>query len=389
MTSRTVYVGLGATGKSLYERTTTGSTVKHVHFIYAGAGHGGNAFRAADPRRRRRGDREQVLQLRPPRLGDRDERRHGPRRLVADRRPRRDGAGLRRLGRAAQSDGTAANPASFNLPPGNREFTGQEQIPNVGLVNMNGRLYDPSLGRFLSPDPNVQFVADLQSYNRYAYVANNPLRYTDPTGYFSWDDVGGFFKKTFGNPLTDFEIGASLVVCAGSGAACIVAGLLIAGMNVGIAVANGAGFGQTIALTLLGMGIGVVTGGAAGGGLVGLLVGTASAAVTTGISNVVAGRAFFGYDMLGAAFLSAAQGAASLGLQQVIAASQASIGRAWASDPQGAGVDDKQRRGRRFGEPVTPARQGRFVMPIFTTTAGYRLGKIPRGKAHGGIRPTT
>jgi RHS repeat-associated protein len=49
---------------------------------------------------------------------------------------------------------------------------------------MNGRVYDPDLGRFLSPDPNIQFVADLQSYNRYTYAANNPLKYTDPTGYF-------------------------------------------------------------------------------------------------------------------------------------------------------------------------------------------------------------
>ena len=47
---------------------------------------------------------------------------------------------------------------------------------------MNGRIYDPTVGRFLSPDPNVQFASNLQSYNRYSYAAGNPLRYTDPTG---------------------------------------------------------------------------------------------------------------------------------------------------------------------------------------------------------------
>ena len=73
------------------------------------------------------------------------------------------------------------------------KVTGHEQIPNVGLVNMNGRLYDPALGRFLSPDRNVQFVTDLQSYNRYSYAQNNPLKYTDPTGY----DLGDFFKSFF------------------------------------------------------------------------------------------------------------------------------------------------------------------------------------------------
>jgi hypothetical protein len=48
---------------------------------------------------------------------------------------------------------------------------------------MNGRVYDPALGRFLSPDPVVQAPYDTQGQNRYAYVRNNPLRYTDPSGY--------------------------------------------------------------------------------------------------------------------------------------------------------------------------------------------------------------
>jgi RHS repeat-associated protein len=88
------------------------------------------------------------------------------------------------LGARRSPDGHSADPASFQPLPGHREFTGHETIPGVGLVNMNGRVYDPVIGRFLSPDPNVQFAADLQSYNRYSYVLNNPLRYTDPTGYF-------------------------------------------------------------------------------------------------------------------------------------------------------------------------------------------------------------
>lgn len=54
---------------------------------------------------------------------------------------------------------------------------------------MNGRVYDPILGRFLSADPNVDGVEDAQGYNRYSYVGNNPLGATDPTGYFSLKDV--------------------------------------------------------------------------------------------------------------------------------------------------------------------------------------------------------
>ena len=48
---------------------------------------------------------------------------------------------------------------------------------------MNGRIYDPTLGRFLTPDPLVQAPHYSQSWNRYTYVFNNPMRYIDPTGY--------------------------------------------------------------------------------------------------------------------------------------------------------------------------------------------------------------
>jgi len=47
---------------------------------------------------------------------------------------------------------------------------------------MNGRMYDPRLGRFLSPDPFVQAPSNPQNYNRYSYCLNNPLKYTDPEG---------------------------------------------------------------------------------------------------------------------------------------------------------------------------------------------------------------
>ncbi len=56
---------------------------------------------------------------------------------------------------------------------------------------MNGRIYDPLMGRFMSADPFIQAPFELQSHNRYAYVMNNPLGYTDPSGYFSW---GGLFR---------------------------------------------------------------------------------------------------------------------------------------------------------------------------------------------------
>ncbi|QHV95638.1 RHS repeat-associated core domain-containing protein [Spirosoma endbachense] len=66
-----------------------------------------------------------------------------------------------------------------------RGFTDHEHYDLFSLIDMNGRVYDPVLGRFLSPDPFIQDMTDLQALNRYSYCNNNPLSYTDPSGY-SW-----------------------------------------------------------------------------------------------------------------------------------------------------------------------------------------------------------
>jgi RHS repeat-associated protein len=63
-----------------------------------------------------------------------------------------------------------------------RGYTGHEHIPEFGLINMNGRMYDSALGRFLSPDDHVQLPDLCQNYNRFSYCLNNPLKYTDPSG---------------------------------------------------------------------------------------------------------------------------------------------------------------------------------------------------------------
>ena len=64
-----------------------------------------------------------------------------------------------------------------------RGFTGHEHIDMFDMVNMDGRMYDPVVGRFLSPDPYVQMPDFTQSLNRYAYCINSPLSLTDPSGY--------------------------------------------------------------------------------------------------------------------------------------------------------------------------------------------------------------
>ena len=59
---------------------------------------------------------------------------------------------------------------------------GHEMLNEFNLINMNGRVYDPVLGRFLSPDKYVQEGDNSQNYNSYSYCLNNPLKYADPSG---------------------------------------------------------------------------------------------------------------------------------------------------------------------------------------------------------------
>jgi len=93
-------------------------------------------------------------------------------------------------------------------------FTGHEELPEVGLIHMNGRVYDPVLGRFLSADPQIQFPDNLQSYNRYSYVMNNPLVYTDPSGFGLFGSIGKFFSNLWNNDIfrTAVSIAAAFVL---------------------------------------------------------------------------------------------------------------------------------------------------------------------------------
>jgi RHS repeat-associated protein len=67
-----------------------------------------------------------------------------------------------------------------------RGFTLHEHIDEFALINMNGRVYDPVIGRFIQPDNYIQAPVVLQNYNRYAYCLNNPLKFTDPSGYVAF-----------------------------------------------------------------------------------------------------------------------------------------------------------------------------------------------------------
>jgi RHS repeat-associated protein len=65
-----------------------------------------------------------------------------------------------------------------------RGYTGHRSLDEGELIHMKGRVYDPLLGRFLSPDPFIQAPKNIQNYNRYSYVLNSPLSLSDPSGFF-------------------------------------------------------------------------------------------------------------------------------------------------------------------------------------------------------------
>jgi RHS repeat-associated protein len=72
-----------------------------------------------------------------------------------------------------------------------RDFTGQPQNRAVGLLYYQARFYVPGIGRFASADTLVPDPMNPQQFNRYSYVLNNPLRYSDPTGRMCYDHTAG------------------------------------------------------------------------------------------------------------------------------------------------------------------------------------------------------
>ena len=83
---------------------------------------------------------------------------------------------------SAEYDAWGKQTVSINTIGLIRGYGGHEMLNEFNLINMNGRVYDPVLGRFLSPDKYVQEGDNSQNYNSYSYCLNNPLKYADPSG---------------------------------------------------------------------------------------------------------------------------------------------------------------------------------------------------------------
>lgn len=153
-------------------------------------------------------------------------------------------------GKRRNIDWTIANNIS---PTHERGFTNHEHYDIFDIIDMNGRIYDPTLGRFLQPDPFIQDPYYLQSYNRYAYVLNNPLSLSDPTGYNWFSDIWGGITGAIGSvvnfvidnwkPIVTIAIGVAIAAYTG--------GVGVASWQAAFASGTAAGFGSSIAGTLL------------------------------------------------------------------------------------------------------------------------------------------
>jgi RHS repeat-associated protein len=224
--------------------------------------------------------------------------------------------------RSTDTDAFRTGPDTYE-----RGYTGHEQLDDSGLIHMNGRLYDPELGRMLSPDPYVQVPEYSQNFNRYSYVLNNPLNLTDPTG-FNWLGKACSWLKTNWRTVVVIVV-AAILVCTGIGSA--IGGAMFASLYgvtgavltpalymAGVTAMTGAFVGAVtgaLGAALAGGNMGDVLRGAVVGGISGALTGAlhgtsavvniAGHGVVGGASNVAMGGKF------GDGFLSAAASAAT------------------------------------------------------------------------------
>ena len=144
----------------------------------------------------------------------------------------------------------------------NRGYCGHEMLNDLQLINMNGRMYDPYVARFLSPDNYVQMPTSAQSFNRYSYCLNNPLKYVDADGELWWLVAGaaiGGIMNLATNSDHIHNIG-DFAKYFGAGALAGAAGGYAGGF-----VAGAIGIGGAIGGAASGLAGGVVSGGILGG----------------------------------------------------------------------------------------------------------------------------
>jgi RHS repeat-associated protein len=229
-----------------------------------------------------------------------------------------------------------------------RGFTDHEELDTLGLVHMNGRIYDPGIGRFLSADPFVQAPMVTQNFNRYSYVLNNPLSFSDPSGFNFLGDIGQWLTNALGSTGAQIVIAAVTVVAIILQQHYLVPLLtpFLGATEASVVVAVGAGFSagfMSTALSGASLGqafqIGLISGVAAGltagvigpvlegiktPGVLGFLERVAAHGITGGVLNGVSSKLENGSFRDGFLAGAAAEGA-SVGINLVPGDSQIAV----------------------------------------------------------------
>jgi len=162
-------------------------------------------------------------------------------------------------------------------------FTGQKYDLETGLYYYKSRYYNPKLGRFIQADTIIPSATDYQSYNRYAYVRNNPLKYVDPSGH----SFGSWFKK-LGAAFLGAAIGVVVFVLVLSGFGIPLSGGLVTAIK-----------SASLAEVMIAGAIGGAVGGAISGGISGGIKGAAFGALFGLIGGAVTAGFGKGLEKLG------------------------------------------------------------------------------------------
>ncbi|WP_420933670.1 toxin TcdB middle/N-terminal domain-containing protein [Alteromonas sp. A081] len=274
------------------------------------------------------------------------------------------------------------------MQPTDRGYTGHKMMDGLGIIHMNGRIYDPTLGRFLQADPHIQAPSNSQSYNRYSYVLNNPLSYTDPSGYFFsklWKGIKKFASVIIVAVASYYCAGtctaamwAAIGGAAGAtGAALnggnILTGALVGAFTGGIGAAAGQGLGAFFANGIAGGIASKVQGGKFGHGFWSAGLGSAigggygksfgkvvTAAVVGGtISKLTGGK--FANGAVSAAFMAAIH----VGTPEARKPTEQEVTYAKLAndvyDPQGNAIDGYEMSGDLFVDPDSGLQSALYV----------------------------
>lgn len=199
-----------------------------------------------------------------------------------------------------------------------RGYTGHEHLDGVELIHMNGRVFDAASGLFISADPNLPDVSNQYYMNRYSYGFNNPVTYTDPSGYFNLGFISDAIDD-LANSKTFWAI-AVTVVTGGAGVGWAIAGGFISGY-----IATGTFEGAAMGALFAGVSYGIGSLGADMASQIGGTAGQIAAGVTKvmlhgfvgGIRASMAGQSFkSGFRSAGlASAVGSAGGYASAGIE--------------------------------------------------------------------------